>query len=174
GNGRSKAIGVLLCEKITNDNDSQISFSAISTGLTQNALGEDILYALNAPVIKVSEGFAFTLDIDGNSAVKPFTDGILLIRYLFGFRDNILIAGAIAADATRTTAPEIEDYIQQGVDSSALDIDGNGSVEPFTDGLLCLRYLFGFRGAILIDQVVAADATRTTAEEIEAYIEQLY
>ncbi|MCJ8271058.1 MAG: carboxypeptidase-like regulatory domain-containing protein, partial [Psychrosphaera sp.] len=117
---------------------------------------------------------AFNLDIDGNGEVQPFTDGILLIRYLFGFRDSILVTDAIAADATLTESLDIEDYIQRGVDSGALDIDGNGRVDPFTDGLLCLRYMFGFRGAILIDQVVAADATSTTAVQIEATIGQLY
>ena len=31
------------------------------------------------------------------------------------------------------------------------DVDGDGSTAPLTDGLLTLRYHFGFRGATLID-----------------------
>ena len=54
-----------------------------------------------------------------------------------------------------------------------LDIDGNGKVDALTDGLVILRYVFGLRGDILIGGVVASDATRTSAEEIEAYLASL-
>ena len=53
------------------------------------------------------------------------------------------------------------------------DIDGNGQIDALTDGLLMLRYLFGLEGDTLINGVVAVDATRTTAEEIEAHLETL-
>ena len=53
------------------------------------------------------------------------------------------------------------------------DIDGNGDIDALTDGLLTLRYLFGYEGDTLINGVVAFDATRTTAEEIEAHLETL-
>lgn len=54
-----------------------------------------------------------------------------------------------------------------------LDIDGNDKVDALTDGLVILRYVFGLRGDVLIGGVVASDATRTTAEEIEAYLATL-
>ena len=54
-----------------------------------------------------------------------------------------------------------------------LDIDGNGKVDALTDGLVILRYVFGLRGDVLIGSVVASDATRTSAEEIEAYLATL-
>ena len=54
-----------------------------------------------------------------------------------------------------------------------LDVDGNDKVDALTDGLLILRYSFGLTGDSLIGGVVASDATRTTAEEIEAYLETL-
>ena len=50
------------------------------------------------------------------------------------------------------------------------DIDGNGLVEPLTDTLLALRYVFGFRGGTLITGAVGAGCTRCTAPEIEAYM----
>ena len=53
------------------------------------------------------------------------------------------------------------------------DIDGSGDIDALTDGLLTLRYLFGLQGDTLINGVVAGDATRTTAEEIEAHLETL-
>ena len=54
-----------------------------------------------------------------------------------------------------------------------LDIDDNGKVDALTDGIIILRYVFGLRGDQLINGVVAEDATRTTAEEIEAYLASL-
>ena len=55
------------------------------------------------------------LDIDGDGEAKPLTDGLLLIRYLFGFSGESLISGAIGAGATRRSAQEVEAYIQDRV-----------------------------------------------------------
>ena len=60
------------------------------------------------------------MDIDGSGDVMALTDGLLLIRYLFGFRGDSLISGAVGTDATRTTSSEIEDYIKARVPSSWL------------------------------------------------------
>ena len=54
-----------------------------------------------------------------------------------------------------------------------LDVDGNGETDGLTDGILILQYLFGFRGADLIDGAVSSDATRSTAEAIEDYLASL-
>ena len=54
-----------------------------------------------------------------------------------------------------------------------LDVDGNSRIDPLSDGLLVLRYLFGIRGTTLINGVIATDATRTTASEIESYLAKI-
>ncbi len=54
---------------------------------------------------------------------------------------------------------------------SVFDIDQNGSFDALTDGLVILRYAFGFRGDSLINSAIASDGTRTSAADIEAYIE---
>ena len=53
------------------------------------------------------------------------------------------------------------------------DIDGNGQFDALTDSLLIMRYGFGFSGDELIDDAVGEGATRTSVEEIEAYLEGL-
>ena len=55
------------------------------------------------------------LDIDGDGESKPLTDGLLLIRYLFGFSGDSLVSGAIGSDATRNTAEAVEGYIKERV-----------------------------------------------------------
>jgi len=53
------------------------------------------------------------LDIDGNSRVDALTDGIILVRYLFGIRGTALVAGALGVGATRTMPSDIATYIDQ-------------------------------------------------------------
>jgi hypothetical protein len=54
---------------------------------------------------------------------------------------------------------------------ATFDIDQNGSVGALSDGLILLRYFFNLRGEALIANVIAEDATRTSAADIEVYIE---
>ena len=54
-----------------------------------------------------------------------------------------------------------------------LDVDGNGFVDALTDTLLITRYVFGFTGNDLIKGAVGEDATRTSSEDIEAYLDSL-
>jgi hypothetical protein len=54
--------------------------------------------------------------------------------------------------------------------AGAFDIDANGAVDALTDGLLLLRYMLGVRGQALIDNAIGANAQRSTAEDVEAYI----
>ena len=51
-------------------------------------------------------------DIDSNGTVDALTDGLMLLRYLFGLTGNSLIEGSVANNATRTDAVDIEAYIQ--------------------------------------------------------------
>lgn len=53
-----------------------------------------------------------SMDADGNSEVDPLTDGILLMRYQFGFTGATLIAGAVGAGCTRCDATSILSYLQ--------------------------------------------------------------
>ena len=53
----------------------------------------------------------------------------------------------------------------------ALDVDENGSSDPLSDGLLVLRYLFGFRGAVLTTGAVAGNCARCGATAIATYLD---
>jgi hypothetical protein len=112
-----------------------------------------------------------SLDIDGNENYDALTDGLLLLRGMFGLDGSALVTGTIASDAAYTESVDIESRIEAL--GELADIDGNGQIDALTDGLLTLRYLFGLQGDTLINGVVAGDATRKTAEEIEAHLETL-
>jgi hypothetical protein len=114
---------------------------------------------------------SFCLDIDDNGVVDAFTDGYLVIRYLFGFPGSFLVDGVIGAGANRTAAADIIAYLDAASTSLALDIDDNGAVDAFTDGYLVIRYLFGFPGSFLVDGVIGAGANRAAADDIITYLD---
>lgn len=92
-----------------------------------------------------------------------------LLRYTFGMRGQALTNNVVA----NSTSLSHEDVALSLKDSIQIaDIDGDGKVDALTDGLLLLRYMFGLRGEVLIDQVVSASATRNNQELITNYIEK--
>jgi hypothetical protein len=114
---------------------------------------------------------AGSLDIDGNGQYDALTDGLLLLRGMFGLSEGALISGAVASDAIYTSSGEIVSRIDMLGD--LVDMDGNGRVDALTDGLIVLRYLFGLRGDVLINGVIASDATVTSADGVSAKMESL-
>jgi hypothetical protein len=63
--------------------------------------------AATNPVVNYS-----VFDLDQNGSFEALTDALILLRYAFGLRGDNLINGAIATDANRTTAEDIEAHIQ--------------------------------------------------------------
>ena len=60
---------------------------------------------------KVIVGGQDLLDIDGDANIDALTDGLLVLRYLFGLRGNTLVVGVIASNATRDVN-EIEEHLE--------------------------------------------------------------
>lgn len=111
-----------------------------------------------------------TLDIDGNGAADALTDGVLLVRFLFGFRGSALTLNAVGNGAARATAQGVADYLDQAR-NQFLDIDGNGAADALTDGILAVRYLFGFRGPTLAANALGTGSTRTDPAALTAFLD---
>ena len=128
-------------------------------------------HATDSDPVEVT-GMPASLDIDGNGEVKLFSDIILIKRYVLFFQGEALIRGnVIEPDATRTTAQEIEPYLDTLVNQNILDVDGDGDVRLFSDIILIIRYVLFFRNEALIrGNVIEQNATRTTSQAIESYI----
>ena len=116
---------------------------------------------------EVKDNSSVSIDLDGNNKKDALTDGLLLVRGMFGLDGVPLVKGTIGSNATYTSSADIERRISML--GELADIDGNGVVDALTDGQLTLRYLFGLEGDVLVKDVVAPDATRSTAE-IEAHL----
>ena len=116
-------------------------------------------------------GTVFTLDVDlsaPSTRYDALSDGLVVLRYLFGVTGASMTAGAVNPAGARTDPTAIAAYLSNIL--PRLDIDGDGQVQALTDGLLILRYLFGLTGTALTNGVIGVEATRTTPAQIEAYI----
>ena len=111
------------------------------------------------------------LDIDGNGVEDALTDGLLVMGYLYGFRNMPLIDNAVGPYAVRTEAQQIEPLIKGMYD--LFDIDGDGIVNALADGLLLVRYLFGFRDYELVYNLITPNCTRCNADDIIEYIRKI-
>ena len=109
------------------------------------------------------------LDFDGDGRTDALTDGILGMRFLLGLTGEPLIREAIGVGASRSDANSIAAYLEQ-VRDTIFDIDGNGTVDAFSDGLLFVRYLFGLTGDSLIDGAIGTGATRNEASQISDFL----
>lgn len=60
------------------------------------------------------------------------------------------------------------------IPTPGIDVDGNGTAQALTDGLLIVRYILGLRGNALIAGATGAPgATRTTSAAIESYLQSI-
>jgi hypothetical protein len=96
-----------------------------------------------------------SLDVDGDGEARALSDGLLVYRHLSGLTGSALTAGAVGAGCTRCTAAQITSFLAQSDCAGMLDVDGNGQRAAATDGVLFIRYLFGFGGEALITGAVA-------------------
>ena len=119
-------------------------------------------------ILSVNPAMASDYDVDGNGEADALTDGILVLRHQFGLSGSALTDGVLASDAAVTDADEIASHIDQR--PAAFDLDGNGSGDALTDGLLLMRHLFGLSGETMTSGVIGAGATRVSYADILAYI----
>lgn len=111
-----------------------------------------------------------TLDMDGNAQTAALTDGLLVLRHLFGFRGQSLFADVVAADATRSQAA-IEAWLAQN--AALLDADASGEAVALTDGVLILRRMFAFTGAALNAGAVDVGCRRCDSVAVARFIDAL-
>ena len=86
-------------------------------GLTDDALAtgtvaSDATYTVSTDIEYRIKKLGDLADIDGNGQIDALTDGLLILRYLLGLQGDTLIAGVVAADATRETAVDIGAHLQ--------------------------------------------------------------
>ena len=146
----------------------------LSVTIPQNYSGDELTYFCYPHSTMKSQFNVAELptnwDFDNNGDIDALTDGLLLMRFAFGLRDDALTSSAIASNSNKTSR-QIQNSFSLA--TSLADIDGNGELDALTDGLLLLRYLFDLRGDSLVNSAIASDASRVSDVDIEAYIAAL-
>src|SRR6267143_665590 len=112
------------------------------------------------------------LDVDLNGTADALSDGIVIIRHLFGFTGSALTNGAVDPAGQRTDPTAISTYLNQ-FSNTMLDVDLNGNADALSDGILIIRNLFGFTGSALTDGAVDPAGGRTNATAIATFLNNM-
>ena len=104
GNGRADALtdGLMLMKA---------SFGFAGEGLINGTSAADSSMKLE-DIEANMENTMTIADIDDDGEVNALTDGLILLRYLFGITDSTLTEGAIGPNAKRDTHQSIVDYLE--------------------------------------------------------------
>lgn len=85
---------------------------ALPIALINGALAPNAGYTNAQEITSKVERIYDLVDIDTNGKTDALTDGLVILRYLFGLRGEVLVNGVTAADATRLSTSYIEAYIE--------------------------------------------------------------
>jgi glucose/arabinose dehydrogenase len=110
--------------------------------------GELYVVAFGGEIYRFTSTLGPSLDIDLNGSFDAATDGLLLLRYLFGLRDAALVANAVGSGATRSSAQDIATYLNANI--AQFDVDGAANASSLGDGLIALRYLLNLPNAAMV------------------------
>jgi serine protease len=101
GQYRATTDGLLFLRYVLGLRDQSLVNGAVSTTATRPANEIENYLA----------GIVTHNDVDGDGAVLPSTDALLIVRYLMGYRGTQLTDTLIGATATRTTPAAIADFM---------------------------------------------------------------
>ena len=121
--------------------------------------------------LNIAAGRSPSLDVDADGRADAFTDGMLIARYLMGFTREALTSGVMNPAGIRTTPDHLIAFLAS-LRTTMLDVDCNGQAEALTDGMLIMRFMMGFQGSALIQDLVDPTGCRNTAPLIIAYLSQ--
>ena len=111
------------------------------------------------------------LDIDGDGAVLATTDGLLILRNLLQLTGTALVSGAYNPAGSYGNLPDMSNRLGVLNSNGWLDIDGNGTREAATDGVLLLRTLFGLTGSAVTNGALGVEPrTRNDWTTIRDYL----
>ena len=86
---------------------------ALRSQLTQGAIGDEAIYTDSDDIEARITALGDDLDIDKDGSVDALSDGLIILRYLFGLTDEPLTTGVISDDAQRSSSADIEEYLLQ-------------------------------------------------------------
>jgi hypothetical protein len=86
-------------------------FGLRGTFVTDSAMSPDSTMSSEQVVAEIESALTMA-DIDDDGEVGALTDGLMLLRYLFGLRGDQITASAVGTNANRTSNEAIEAYLE--------------------------------------------------------------
>ena len=87
-------------------------FGLTDQALIANAIGLDAQVTSPQEIASKLQSLGTDLDIDQDGEVNALTDGLLILRFLFGLSDNSLVSNVLGQNAQRTSASDIASYLE--------------------------------------------------------------
>ena len=97
-------------------------FGLTGTSLISGAVANDAVYTDAEDIQARITGLGNRLDIDNNGTVDALTDGLIILRYLFGLTGDTLTNGVVAPDAGTVSATDIESHLESLTSLNNYDI----------------------------------------------------
>ena len=100
----------------------------------------------------------FSYDVDGDGFVSAASDGLLILQKLFGtgLPDDTIINGAASINGSRSTASEIQNWLELGIEGGAFDVNRDDQTSALSDGMMIMRHLTGLStGSESIDSFIS-------------------
>jgi hypothetical protein len=88
-------------------------FGLTGDSLIAGVVGDDALYEDAEEIEARIASLGVRIDIDNNGTIDALTDGLIILRYLFGLSGDTLTNGVLANDAERVTIEDIESYMER-------------------------------------------------------------
>ena len=94
-------------------------FGLTGTPLISGVVADDAVYKSSYEIESRIAALGDRIDIDNDGHIDALTDGLLILRYLFGLNGDVLIAGVISDNAQRSDASDVEAHLLQLVTPEA-------------------------------------------------------
>ena len=88
-------------------------FGLTGDSLTSGAVANDALYNSSEEIESRIASLGVRIDVDNNGRIDALTDGLIILRYLFGLSGDTLTNGVLASDAERVTIEDIESHMER-------------------------------------------------------------
>ena len=139
------------------------AFGLRGSSLIKGVIAEDSSLSL-AEIEAEIETTLLIADIDGDGQVDALTDGLILLRHLFGLSGDPLVFGAISAEATRSSVIEITDYL---ISYMPVDISEPSTVTISGKVTFDLIPFKTFGGGLDFDNIYAAPSRKVVVEALD-------
>ncbi|MDA8943821.1 hypothetical protein N9I32_00475 [Porticoccaceae bacterium] len=103
-------------------------FGITNDALIAEAVGDNSSYSSAPEIQSRIDSFQPSLDIDNNGETDALSDGLIILRYLFGISSSSLIDGVLSPDGTRTNLNDILTYFDTLIPT---DSDNDGVLDVF-------------------------------------------